>query len=73
MLQTSSPINDNYRAKVLQVRLLARSKPTTSERTVNSVLPKTFVNSVVVNPVLAAPGFSQKKDISPGVSGCYQS
>ena len=38
----------------------------------NSHLPKTLVNSFVVNPALTAPGLSQKKDISPGVSGCYQ-
>ena len=38
----------------------------------NSDFPKTLVNSLVVNPVLTAPGLSQKKDISPGVSGCYE-
>ena len=32
----------------------------------------TCINSFVVNPVLTAPGLSQKNDISPGVSGCYQ-
>ena len=36
----------------------------------NSHFPKTLVNSLVVNPVLTAPG--QKKDICPGMSGCYQ-
>ena len=70
--RASSPINDNYCVKVLQTGLLAGSKQPTPEKTVNSLLPKIFVNSVVVNPVLTAPGLSQKKDVSPGVSGCYQ-
>ena len=71
--RAGSPINDNYCVKVLQAGLLAGSKPPTPERTVNCMLPKTFVNSVVVNPVLTAPRLSQQKDISPSLSGCYQS
>ena len=69
--RASSPINDNYCVKVLQAGLLAGSKQPTPEKTVNSLLPKTLVNSVVVNPVLTAPGLSQRK-ICPGMSGCYQ-
>ena len=70
--RASSPINDNYCVKVLQTGLLAGSKPPTSRNTINSHVSKTLVNSLVVNPVLTAPGLSQKKDINPGVSSSYQ-
>ena len=65
----SSPINDNYCVKILQTGLLPGSKLPTPRKTMNSL---THVNSLVVNPVLNAPGLSQKKDTSPGVSGCSQ-
>ena len=70
--RASSPINDNYCVKVLQTGLLARSKQLTPGKTMNTVSLKTLVNSVVVNPVLTAPGLLQKKDTSPCMSGCYQ-
>ena len=38
----------------------------------NSLSSKTLVNFFVVNLVITASRLSQKKDISPGVSGCYQ-
>ena len=37
--RASSPINDNYSVKVLQTRLLAGSKPLTSEKTINFHIP----------------------------------
>ena len=52
--------------------LLAGSKQPTPGKTMNTLSSKTLVNSVVINPVLTAPGLSQKKDISPDVLGCYQ-
>ena len=61
--RASSPINDNYCLKVLQTELLAGNKQPTPGRTMNILSP---------NPVLTAPTLSQKKDLSPGVSGCYQ-
>ena len=69
--RASSPINDNCCLKVLQTGLLARRKPPTSGKT-NFHVPKTLVNSFVVNPVLTAPGPLQKKDTRPGVAECYQ-
>ena len=62
--RASSPINDNYCVKVLQAGPLAGSKHPTPEKTVNSLLPKNFLNSVVVNSVLTAQkhtGFCKRK------------
>ena len=70
--KASNPINDHYCVNVLQTGLLAWSKQPTPGETLNSLFQKTLVNSVVVNPVLTAPRLSQKKDISPSMSGCYQ-
>ena len=70
--RASSPINDNYCIKVIQTGLLAWSKLPKSGKTMNSYFQKILVNSFVVNPVLTAPGPSQKKDVSSGMSGCYQ-
>ena len=33
---------------------------------------KVLQTGLLVNPVLTPPGLLQKKDISPGMSGCYQ-
>ena len=70
--RASSRINDNYCVKVLQNDLLSGSKQQTSGEKMNIFPSKTLANSVVVFPVLTAPRLSQKKDISPGMSGCYQ-
>ena len=69
--RASSLINDSYSVKVLQTGLLTGSKQLASGKTMNYQLPKTLVNSFIVNPVVTAPGPSQKKDVSPCVSG-YQ-
>ena len=64
--RASSPINDNYCLNKLQEGLLAGSQNSTQEQTMN-----THVNFHVVKVVHAAPGHSQKREISPGLAGCY--
>ena len=70
--RASSLINDNYCVDKLQEGLLTGSQQQTPKKTMNTQLQETPVNCFVVNPVLTAPRLWQKKDISPGVSGCYQ-
>ena len=70
--RASSHINFDYCVKALQTGLLAGSKRPTPGKTINSYLTVSLENSFVVNPVLTAPRLSQRKDISPGMSGCYQ-
>ena len=51
---------------MLQARLLAGSSP----QTLNNVSPLN-VKPLVVSSVHTAPGYSQKKEISPGSAGCH--
>ena len=64
----SSLINDNYCITILPGRVLAGSF-SVSKQTMNFV--KLNVNCHVANPVHTAPGLSQKKELSPGLAGCY--
>ena len=66
--RASSLINDNYCVTMLQGRLLAGSS-SVSKQTMNFV--KLNVNCHFANPVHTAPGLSQKKELSPGLAGCY--
>ena len=77
----STLVNDNYCVNLFKVGLLAGSKiilsvvqsPPRSVKTLDIQIPQTQVaNFSVVNPVLSAPGTSQKKDIRPGIAECYQ-
>ena len=66
--RASSHINDNHCIDRLQERLLAGS--TFTEQIMNSVLHQT-VNLNVAKVVPSAPGHSQKRDRSPGMSECH--
>ena len=64
--RASSRINGNYCVTKLQTRLLAGSTPQTlnTGSKLNAKLP-------VASHVHTAPGHSQKKELSPGSSGCH--
>ena len=64
--RANSLLNDNYCVTKLHTRLLAGSTP----QTIDSC---TFLNvkPLVVPNVHAAPGHSQKKEISPGAAVCF--
>ena len=64
--RTSSRINDNYCVTKLQPRLLAGSNP--PRQTIDTFIN---VNLPVVKVVPTSPGHSQKRDLSPGLPGCY--
>ena len=66
--RASSLINDNYCITVFPGRLLAGSS-SVSKLTMNLI--KLNVNCQVAKPVHTAPGLSQKKELSPGLAGCY--
>ena len=66
--RASSHTNDNHCTDRFPGRLLARS--TLTKQTMNNCLDQN-VNFHVVKVVPSAPGHSQKKEISPGVSECY--
>ena len=53
---------------MLPGRLLAGSS-SVSKQTVNFV--NLSVNCHIAKPVHTAPGLSQKKELSPGLAGCY--
>ena len=64
--RASSRINDNYCVAKLQTRLVAGSKP----QTINTGL-KLNVKLPVASHVHTAPGYSQKRELSPGSAGCH--
>ena len=66
--RASSLVNDNYCITVLPGRLLAGSS-SVSKQTMNFV--NLSVNCHVAKPVHTAPGLSQKKELIPGLAGCY--
>ena len=66
--RASSRINDNKCVDSFQTRLLAGSPPL--GQTINNLLHQN-INSPVVKVVHSAPGLSQKKEVSPGMSDCY--
>ena len=66
--RASSRINDNHCTARSQGQLLAGS--TLTEQTMNTILHQN-VNFHFVKVVPSAPGHSQKKELSPGVSECY--
>ena len=66
--RASSLINDNYCITMLLGRLRAGSS-SLSKQTMNFV--KLNVNCHVAKPVHTALGLSQKKELSPGLAGCY--
>ena len=68
--RASSRTNDNHCVLRVQPRLLAGSLSPLPRRTMNTQL-KLNVNCHVVTGVYTAPGPSQRKDISPGVSDCH--
>ena len=69
--RASSPINDNYCVDKLQEELLAGSQPSIPRQTMNTQL-NSHVNFHVLKVDHAAPGHSQRKEISPGAAVCYQ-
>ena len=69
--RASSPINDNYCINKLQEGLLAESQAATPRQTINTQL-NSHVNFPVVKIVHTAPGLSQRKEVSPGATGCCQ-
>ena len=68
--RVNSLINDNYCVNLLPDRLLTRTS-VLSEKTINCL--SLNVKYPVVTHVHSAPGHSQKKELSPGAAGCYQS
>ena len=66
--RASSRINDNHCVDRVQTRLLAGSQP--PGQTINTLLHQN-VNFPVAKVVHSAPGLSQKKEVSPGMSDCY--
>ena len=68
--RASSRINDNHCVPRVQLRLLAGSLSPLPRQTMNTQL-NLNVNCHVVTDVYTAPGPSQRKDISPGVTDCH--
>ena len=69
--RASSHINDNYCVDKLQGGLLAGSKVSTPRQTLNTCL-NLNVNCHVAKVVHSVSGLSQRKDVSPGTTDCYQ-
>ena len=66
--RVNSLINNNYCVNLLPDRLLTRTS-VVQGKTINRL----SVNCPVATRVHSAPGHSQKRELSPGSAGCYQS